>query len=138
MSGAVAESLDLYPTLADLAGLEPPAYLAGASLRPALEDISAQGKSAALTVFQTTDRQHGDGPKHRPSELSYSIRTERWRYTEWGARGWQGVELYDHRLDPQEITNLAADPAYSNEVEMLSALLARRVDAATTPPRSQP
>ena len=129
-SGAVAELVDLYPTLAELTGLEAPAHVRGASLRPQLEDVSSPGKSAALTTFITTDRQHVGGPRHRPNEKSYSIRTQRWRYTEWGRNGWQGLELYDHDNDPKEFTNLAYDARYSDEVRLLKDLLATRVAVA--------
>ena len=120
----------MYPTLADLAGIEIPPHVRGASLRPQLADVSSPGKSAALTTFVTTDRQHVGGRRHRPNEKSYSIRTKRWRYTEWGRDGWQGLELYDHDSDPQEFTNLAHDPRYSDQVRLLKDLLATRVAAA--------
>ncbi len=84
-TGAVTELVDIYPTLGELAGLDTPASVRGASFRPQLADVASPGKSAALTTFVTTDRQHVGGPRHRPTEKSYSIRTERWRYTEWGA-----------------------------------------------------
>ena len=129
-SGAVTELVDIFPTLADLAGLEPPQSVRGASLRPQLADVSSPGKSAALTTFVTTDRQHVGGARHRPDEKSYSIRTQRWRYTEWGRNGWQGLELYDHDNDPKEFTNLAYDPRYAGEVRLMKDLLATRVAAA--------
>ena len=52
-----------------------------------------------------------------------SIRTERWRYTEWNG-GKDGVELYDHQNDPVEMKNLASDPAQAATVAELKALLA--------------
>lgn len=125
-SGAVAELLDLYPTLADLAGLEQPVELPGRSLRPQLEDAAAPGKPAALTTFHSVDRQHVSRDRHRPSVMGHSIRTERYRYTEWGERAWQGAELYDHDRDPKEFTNLADDPEMATVRARLKDLLATR------------
>lgn len=104
------ELVDLYPTLADLAGLTPPDHLEGFSLRPLLKDPEAEWKHAAFTQVQ-----RGLNPGH-------SVRTERWRYTEWG-RGAKGDELYDHDNDPQELHNLAADTKYTNVVAQMKALL---------------
>jgi uncharacterized sulfatase len=42
--------------------------------------------------------------------MGRSIRTERYRYTEWDD-GKQGTQLYDYETDPGELTNLAAEPA---------------------------
>ena len=56
------------------------------------------------------------GPKLR------SVRTERWRYTEWDA-GRAGTELYDHDADRHEYRNLAGDPSYAATVAELKALL---------------
>jgi uncharacterized sulfatase len=104
------ELLDLYPTLADLAGLAPPAGLQGASLRPLLDDPSRSWDRAAYTQVQ-----RGGFPGR-------SVRTERWRYTEWDA-GKKGVQLYDLDADPRETRNLAEDPAHAKTVEELRALL---------------
>jgi uncharacterized sulfatase len=51
----------------------------------------------------------------------YSVRTERWRFTEW-QYGEKGMELYDHENDPQELNNLANDPAYASVVAELKAM----------------
>jgi hypothetical protein len=51
-----------------------------------------------------------------------SLRTERWRYTEWEG-GKTGVELYDHAVDPEERKNLAGDPRYSEIIVRFDPLL---------------
>ena len=63
--------------------------------------------------------------------FGYSLRTPRWRYTEWD-EGREGRELYDHDADPRELTNLADDPAHAEAVTDLSAQLRQAV--ATTLP----
>ncbi len=104
------ELIDLYPTLADLAGLTPPKDLPGVSLRPLLENPTAPSTRPAFTQVQ-----RGDFPGH-------SVRTERWRYTEWDF-GTKGSELYDHDADPQELHNLAPDPNHAATVAEMKSLL---------------
>ena len=104
------ELLDMYPTLADLAGLTPPKNLEGASVRPLLENPVAEWKRPAYSQVQ-----RGDFPGH-------SVRTERWRYTEWSG-GEKGAELYDHDTDVQELHNLAGDPGHAAVVTEMKALL---------------
>jgi iduronate 2-sulfatase len=64
--------------------------------------------------------------------FGYSLRTDRWRYTEWD-EGKQGRELYDHETDPEELKNLANDPAHAATVADLSANL-RVAAKGTFPP----
>jgi iduronate 2-sulfatase len=109
--------LDLYPTLTELAGVKPPANLQGQSLVPMLADPRAIGRGWALTQVV---RGGGGGGVHAGERLSgYSLRTPRWRYTEWG-EGAEGRELYDHDADPKELTNLAKVPAHAATVAQLS------------------
>ena len=54
--------------------------------------------------------------------IGYSLRTDRYRYTEWDDSK-QGVELYDHEKDPQEFTNLAKDSAHAETAKQLSSKL---------------
>jgi iduronate 2-sulfatase len=108
---SLMEFIDLYPTLVDYAGLAPPHKLSGASLRPVLEDPNASVKEAAYT--QVTR-----GPK----VMGRSVRTSRWRYTEWG-EGKHGVELYDHSKDSGEYYNLSANPEYAHVVSKMKQLL---------------
>jgi iduronate 2-sulfatase len=61
--------------------------------------------------------------------MGRSVRTERWRYTEWDA-GRRGLEVYDHDSDPGEYNNLADDPKLADVRASLSALLERTLSAA--------
>ncbi len=131
--------LDLYPTLAELAGVKAPANLQGQSLVPILRDPSAAGRGWALTQVQRANPAAGgkgkkakaaaatkapaaSGEPVAPRYSGYSLRTPRWRYTEWDD-GRQGRELYDHDADPRELTNLASLPAHAATVAQLSAQL---------------
>lgn len=104
------ELVDLYPTIADLAGLAVPGKPEGTSLRPLLENPDAAWKRPAFTQVQ------------RGAYPGQSVRTERWRYTEWDF-GSKGAELYDHEADPAELRNLAADPRHAATVAEMKALL---------------
>lgn len=104
------ELIDVYPTLADLCGLEKPGRLEGRSLAPLLERTDGPWDRPARSLVH-----HKDVPGR-------SVRTERWRYTEWDG-GKQGVELYDHDRDPRELRNLAADSAHAATAAELRGLL---------------
>ena len=113
-SRRVVELLDLYPTLADLCGLTAPQRLAGRSLRPLLDNPDARWEKPASTQVI----RNGQGKTF----MGRSIRTERWRYTEWD-EGRKGTELYDHDRDPHEYRNLAANPSSAKTVEEMKRLL---------------
>jgi arylsulfatase A-like enzyme len=106
-AGGLVELLDLYRTLADLAGLAPAAEIEGTSLRPMLDDPRATVKPHAFT--QTRD--------------GYAVRSARFRYIEWSG-GASGSQLYDMERDPGETRNLAADPGHSAHVAELKRALA--------------
>ncbi|HEV2293715.1 MAG TPA: sulfatase [Tepidisphaeraceae bacterium] len=132
------ELLDVYPTLAELCGLKPPHELEGKSLAPLLDEPATAWERPAFS--QVTRR------RDRRPIMGYSVRTDRWRYTQWGRNGAEGQELYDHENDPKELTNLAADPALANVVVQLAKLiephrarfLARRAAQAATTQVIQP
>lgn len=134
---SLAELVDLYPTLAELCGLQPPAHLAGRSLVPVLADPTQAVRESALTTFDTHDRVNRRRPL-RPRTVGYTVRTERWRYTEWGPDGRYGSELYDHWNDPREYVNLALAPSAQQVVSRMQDLLAQRIAEATTPPSLGP
>ena len=106
--------IDLYPTLTELCGVTAPANLQGQSLAAMLKDPSEQGRGWALTQVQRR-------AKKKPFD-GYSIRTLRWRYTEWDD-GKSGRELYDRENDPLELTNLAEHDAQGDLVMELSKKL---------------
>ena len=98
------EFLDLYPTLADLCGLQNvPQRLHGRSVRPLLVNPRANWSRPAVTQVHR-GRQGGAAVR------GYSLRTERYRYTMWD-EGREGEELYDYAKDPRELKNLANQPA---------------------------
>jgi arylsulfatase A-like enzyme len=118
VSASPAEMVDFYPTLAELCGLSPPDYVSGVSLVPVLKDPAAMPRDSAFTQYAT----------------GYSVRTPRYRYTEWGEDGDGGAELYDHESDPQELRNLAGDPQHTDRVTQLASKLRQRIRAARQRP----
>ena len=104
------EFVDLYPTLVELCGLPLAGEFHGQSLAPVLRNNHAAWDKPALTQVQ------------RGKLAGRSIRTQRFRYTEWDD-GRAGVELYDHENDPRERKNLAADPAHAATIATLKPLL---------------
>lgn len=106
----LVELVDLYPTLADLSGLPAPVGLEGTSFRPLLEDPARDWKSA---IFSRSDRFTRPDRQHLTAGLS--VRTARYRYTEWTPveGGEVEMELYDLQTDPREFENLSKDPAHA-------------------------
>ena len=114
-SPRIVEYLDLYPTVAGLAGVTPPRDLEGHSLAPLLRDPKAPWSRPALTQVRRGNQADG-------FFMGYSIRTDRWRYSEWDD-GKQGQELYDEVADPHEMRNLATDSKYGKTVQEMRTLL---------------
>jgi arylsulfatase A-like enzyme len=155
---APVSHVDLFPTLAELCNIKPPSNLQGQSLVPMLRDTTQTGRGWALT--QVTRGAAGGGAnknknKNAKSEntnpqkaaendgrfFGYSLRTTRWRYTEWD-EGKKGRELYDHDSDAKELTNLAERPEHSDTVKELSEILQTAVKSSMPPsgqiPQVQP
>ncbi|MBI9019258.1 MAG: sulfatase [Phycisphaerae bacterium] len=113
-SKALVEFVDIYPTLADLAGLEIPKQCQGSSLTALLKDGNKTWKPAAFSQYP------------RGIYEGYSIRTDKYRYTEWINRKTKTIgerELYDHSTSPIATENLANKPEYTDTVKKLSKLL---------------
>ncbi len=109
---ALVELVDLYPTLAELAGLPPQKALEGRSLRPLLNAPDTAWKQAAFSQFP------------RNGAMGRSMRADRWRVTEWTLKGKTiATELYDHENDPKENVNLANAPDHAAIVKRLTKRL---------------
>ncbi|TWT84290.1 Choline-sulfatase [Planctomycetes bacterium CA13] len=117
-TNALVELVDVYPTLCELAGLPVSDHLEGRSIVPLLSEPDQTWKQAAFSQFQ---RRHGRTPL-----MGYSMRTDRYRYIEWQDRITQEVvakELYDHRIDPHENTNVADAAEHQNTIVELNRQL---------------
>ena len=118
-SDALVESVDVYPTLCELAGLPTPDGLDGASFHAVLDDPSATTKEAIFHVYPRNNR------------VGRAVRTERYRLVEWKRPGAEPdsaiLELYDYERDPAETRNLASDQP--EVVAQLRALLAAQPEA---------
>ncbi|MDG2169706.1 MAG: sulfatase-like hydrolase/transferase, partial [Opitutales bacterium] len=100
--------LDLYPTIADLCGLEAPEHLEGKSLLPLLRNPELETNRGVITT---------QGLKN------HAVRSAHWRYIRY-ADG--SEELYDHRNDPQEFTNLAGNGEFDFVKRYLASMLPLR------------
>ncbi|MBN1237852.1 MAG: sulfatase, partial [Gammaproteobacteria bacterium] len=115
-SGEAVSLMDLYPTLAELAGLDVPAHVEAESLTPLLRDPGAVREAPAVITYGYDN---------------HAIRDERYRYIRY-ADG--SEELYDHRNDPNEWHNLAG----GRGSDAVIARLARYLPDRNAPPAAPP
>ena len=110
---SLVELLDIYPTVAELAGL------------PYSEHI--QGKSLIETL---------DNPKHKVRDMAFSVtqvgktfllRTDKWAYIQYNEDASLGIELFDMEKDPSQYTNLALNPEYSSIVKTFKEKLKQKL-----------
>ena len=122
VSEAMVELIDVYSTLADLAGLKAPGHLQGMSLRPLLGHPDRRGERKYAYSVVTR------GPK-----LGYALRNQNWRYGKWP----DGEELYNLLNDPQEKKNLAPKANLKPRLEEFRKILAskQRLFERSEPPQ---
>lgn len=92
---ALVEFVDIYPTLCEACQLPIRGELEGFSAMPIIQQPTLPWKTGAFSQLR------------RAGENGNSIRTQRYRYTEWGIDGRRGIELYDYEADPDETLNVA-------------------------------
>lgn len=112
---ALVEYVDIFPTLCELAGLKLTPGLEGTSFVPLLSNPTGAWKSAAFSQY----------PRQGGRIMGYTMRTDRYRYTEWQDKQGKAVavELYDHQADPRETRNLAGSPDQAQIVAELARKL---------------
>jgi iduronate 2-sulfatase len=115
---SITELVDLYPTVTELCGVTAPAQLEGRSLCSIMAQPNTHVTRAAFTQVRYENKKSG-------VTIGRSVRTDDYRYTEWNM-GKDGVELYDHRQDQQELHNLAADSHFSEVCKVLHLLLLKQ------------
>jgi arylsulfatase A-like enzyme len=116
-TASLTEFVDIYPTLCELAGLPIPEHTEGLSLRPVLENPERSVKDAAFSQYPAK------------GTMGYSIRTERYRFTEWQNRQTGRIEaqaFFDYVSDPDETENRIDHPEYTRVIQKLKTLLNER------------
>ncbi|HSG72459.1 MAG TPA: sulfatase, partial [Planctomycetaceae bacterium] len=107
------ELLDMYPTTANLCGLDVPARLQGKDISPMLDDPEHQVREAAFSV-------NGKG---------FLLREDRWAYIQYAEDASNGIELFDMHQDPLQYTNLANSPKHQAIVAEFKTKLAEKLKA---------
>jgi arylsulfatase A-like enzyme len=146
---ALVSHVDVFPTLCDLLGIDPPAWLQGTSLMPLVRGEADEVNEAIFS----------ENTYHAAYEPMRSVRTKRWRYirrydergktvlpncddspskTLWMEHGWAErptarEELYDVVFDPNEVANVAGDPANAAVLEEMRARLDQWMAATEDP-----
>jgi arylsulfatase A-like enzyme len=99
--------LDIYPTLAELAGLNASEHLQGRSLVGTLDNPDHAVRDAAFSMH------------HVKEGFAYLVRTEKWAYIQYDEDARSGMELFDMQHDPKQFNNLAHHPQYRSLVQEL-------------------
>lgn len=110
-----SELLDLYPTLAELAGLEASKELQGKSLVKTLDDPQMEVRDFAFSVSQ--------GGK------SFLVRNHKWAYIQYDEDAGSGMELFDMEHDAKQYNNLAHNPTYGNVVQEMQRKLKGKLNS---------
>ena len=117
VSHSLVELLDLYPTLAELAGIQTSSHLQGKSIVKTLDDKDYQVRDFAFSVSRSSN---GEGK-------GFLIRTKKWSFIQYDEDGKGGMELYDMETDPLQFTNLAYFPQYKITVNKMTERLKEKL-----------
>ena len=115
---SLVELIDLYPTVAELAGLKYSKHLQGKSLRPTLDNPQYKVRDTAFSVSQ--------GGK------SFLLRTQKWAYIQYDEDAQSGKELYFMEKDPKQYINLADTREYKALAQEFEKSLKAKLEAVRT------
>ena len=124
-----SEFVDVFPTLCELSGLPIPNFLDGKSLVPAIKNPDKE----ELREYAFSQYPRGK------NVMGYSIRTKRFRYTEWCSNDFKtnlpydkknviAREMYDYEKDPMETENIVDKPGYQKEKKELEELFLKSMN----------
>lgn len=117
---SLVELLDLYPTVAELAGLTVPPNIQGKSLVDMLDRPQQEVRPYAFSVSKWRDT------------FSFLIRSHKWAFIQYGEDGSEGMELFDMEYDEKQFTNLALNPRYEPVVRQFKAMLSEKLKEVRT------
>lgn len=115
---SLVELIDLYPTIAELAGLEYSEHLQGKSLAKTIDDPGYSVRDAAFSERGFPGR----------GEFAYLLRSSKWAYIQYDEDGASGIELFDMEYDPGQYNNLADNPRYQDVVSQFKERLKRKLE----------
>jgi hypothetical protein len=107
--------------------MDTPEFVSGKSFAPMLKDSKARVRTSALTEL-------GVYVGGKSKVQGYSIKTDRYRLTQWGDDGALGYELYDHKYDKEELHNLADNDDYQKIKDSLNVVIKYRITDARSKP----
>ena len=120
--GPLSLSIDLAPTLLDLADIVPDRPLHGRSLLPVLVGQAQGWRTAFLAEY------YSDTVFRRIRNMGYqAVRTDRYKYIHYTELDGMD-ELYDLVADPFEMENLIADSAHAETLDLMQAELERLLE----------
>ena len=107
------ELVDLYPTLAELAGLK--------------HSKDIQGKSLVKTLNKPTYAVRDEAFSVSLDGEAFLLRSNEWAYIQYKEDASKGIELYDMLKDPKQFNNLAKNPNYAKTIKVLQNRLADKL-----------
>ena len=113
------ELIDIYPTLMDLTGIDTPDHVVGKSLKPIFDNKRIKIRDNALTKWKN----------------GYSMKTEDFRITKWEINKKFEYELYDHKVDKEELINQVNNLTYSSIFDSLKIKLDERISDSKLKPK---
>ena len=124
VSKSPVEAIDIYPTLAELCGLEIPSHVDGQSIVPLLNEPALRMNRIVYTQWPIA-RQNYDR-----TIMGYSAKSVRFNYVEWikmSTGETVARELYDHKVDPMETKNVVGENSYEEYTKFLTHKVSARI-----------